>query len=99
MKATVFKVGMLVEHPNRPEWGVGKVSGVEEDRLHIFFKGNLEKKAKVILRSIISLTVAEDQTDPVLDSLPEASQEDGGWVLPKNYEKKMAAAAKLAAVG
>ncbi len=94
MKTTTYKVGMLVEHPIRPQWGPGKVIAVSDDRVHVYFRDALEKKAKSLMREHVALKVADTQTDAVLDILPEATQEDGNWMLPKNYEKLMAKAAK-----
>ena len=98
MKNGTYKVGMLVDHPARPQWGPGKVVAVGEDRIHVYFKNELEKKAKTILTTTVAPTVAEEQTDAVLDSLPVATLDGVYWMLPKNYEKVMAkAAAKLVA--
>ena len=97
MAAINYKAGMLVEHPARPQWGVGTIVGVEEDRLHVYFKGEIEKKAKTFMRAIAPLIVAESQTDAVLDAMPSATHEVGGWELPRGYEKAMAKAAAAAA--
>jgi hypothetical protein len=91
--STEFKVGMLVEHPARPQWGPGKVVAVDESRLHVYFKNEIEAKAKTFMRSMAPLKVCHDQNDEVLDSLPKASQQSGEWMLPKNYEKVLSRAA------
>jgi hypothetical protein len=96
MKNGAYKVGMLVDHPARPQWGPGKVVAVGEDRIHVYFRDDIEKKAKTILTTTIVPTVAEEQSDKVLDALPEATHDGVYWMLPKNYEKVMAKAAKLA---
>jgi hypothetical protein len=85
---------MLIEVPRRPEWGPGKVVGMSQGgRLHVYFRNNLEKKAKTLLTEVVKPTVAELQSDAVLDTLPVATQDGNDWVLPKNYEKLMARAA------
>jgi hypothetical protein len=94
MKNT-YKVGMLVDHPMRPQWGPGKVVAVAEDRIHVYFRNDLEKKAKTIVTTCVSPTVAESQTDDVLDILPPAVHDGDSWMLPKNYEKLMQRASKL----
>ena len=87
MKAPSYNVGMFVEHPSRPQWGPGKVMAVTGERIYVVFRNEMERKAKAILREVVQLTVAVDQTDAVLDLLPSAVQEDGDWILPKNYER------------
>jgi len=87
MKATTYNVGMFVEHPSRPQWGPGKVMAVSSKRVYVVFRNDIERKAKAILRDLVELTVATDQTDLVLDLLPAAIEEGGDWILPKNYER------------
>jgi len=87
MKKPQYEVGMLVEHPNRPIWGPGKVVYVDSMRVHVFFRDDLERKAKQILYAVVPLKVAESQTDPVLDQLPAPTEELGSYRLPANYKK------------
>ena len=87
-----YSVGMLVEHPQRPEWGPGRVVAVASDRLHLFFRDALEGRAKVILTQLVSLKVCESQVDEVLDNLPPAKFDGRDWVLPK--AKRAVGAAK-----
>ena len=96
MASPSYKVGMIVEHPKRPEWGPGKVMAVGTDRLHVVFRDSLERKAKSIIRNIVTLNVSELQSDGVLDSLPIATQMGGDWVLPKNYERLISKAQRAA---
>ena len=84
-----YKVGMLVEHPNRPEWGPGKIVAVADDRIFVYFRDALEKKAKAILTTLVTPVVAENQTDAVMDLMPAAVQDGADWMLPKGYEKRM----------
>ena len=84
--ATVnYKVGMLVDHPNRPAWGPGKVVHVDATRVHVFFRDALERKAKVIAYTLVPLRVAASQSEPVLDELPDPTKQDGLWLLPANF--------------
>ena len=82
-----YEVGMIVEHPKRPQWGPGKVVAVSVDRLHVVFRDALERKAKVIMRSMVSLGASENQSDTVLDHLPAAKQDGTDWLLPANYDR------------
>ena len=89
MKPIRYKVGMLIDHPKRPQWGPGKVVAVADDRIHVYFRDDLEIKAKTILTAIVSPGIAEAQNDAVLDLLPAAAHNGVDWMLPKNYEKLM----------
>jgi hypothetical protein len=100
MKNPTYKVGMLVEHPSRPQWGPGKVMAIGEDRVHVIFRNEITRTAKSLVTSVVTLNVAAEQSDAILDVLPPATQDGGNWILPKNYErilKKAAAAATAAA--
>lgn len=35
----IYKVGMIITHPNKPEWGPGEVVNVTDTTVHIFFRG------------------------------------------------------------
>lgn len=87
MKTPTYEIGMIVEHPARPQWGRGKVVAVTKERVHVVFRGELERKAKAILTSVVALEVAAEQSDAILDVLPAATQDEGSWMLPKNYER------------
>lgn len=93
MSKSEYKVGMLIQLPNRPQWGPGKIVAIAEERLYVYFRDDLEKKAKTLLTSVVTPVVADEQTDAVLDSLPAATHDGVSWMLPKNYEKVMARAA------
>lgn len=85
--ASHYEVGMIVEHPKRPQWGPGKVVAVSVDRLYVVFRDALERKAKVIMRSHAELGAAESQSDALLDHLPPAKQDGTDWLLPANYDR------------
>jgi hypothetical protein len=93
MKTPNFKVGMLVDHPARPQWGPGRIVAVDEMRIHVFFKGEIEQKAKTIMREGCKLTVCDEQSDVVLDELPTATYSGGEWMLPRQFEKTLQKAA------
>ncbi len=82
-----YEVGMIVEHPKRPEWGPGKIVALSADRIHVVFRDALERKAKVMMRSLVSLDAAEAQSDALLDRLPPAKQDGSDWLLPANYDR------------
>ncbi len=91
MSKSEYSVGMLIEVPRRPEWGPGKVVGMSEGgRLHVYFRDNLEKKAKTLLTDVAKPMVAAVQSDDILDKLPAATREGADFMLPRNYEKLMA---------
>ena len=87
--ASSYKIGMLVEHPSRPQWGPGKVVAMGEGRIYVYFRDELEKKAKTLLTTIVSPKIADSQTDAVLDLLPPATYDGAAYMLPKNYMKLM----------
>jgi hypothetical protein len=90
MAATqTYKIGMLIEHPSRPQWGPGKVVALGEGKIYVYFRDELEKKAKTLLTTIVSPTVANEQSDAVLDLLPPATHDGADYMLPKNYMKLM----------
>jgi hypothetical protein len=92
MKKIAYKVGMIVEHPNRPEWGPGKVVAVGDDRVHVMFRDEREPKAKAILPALMPLRIAAVQSDEFLDQLPPAAYDGDGWVLTRKQKAKMPAA-------
>ena len=82
-KGEHYAVDQLVKHPQRPEWGPGRVVAISEGRLHVFFRDDLGAKAKVFLTELVSLRVCDEQADAVLDELPDAKFDGQDWVLPK----------------
>ncbi len=92
-----FKIGMIVEHPSRPQWGPGKVVALGEGRIYVYFRDELEKKAKTLITTIVAPDIADEQSDAVLDILPAAAHDGINWMLPKNYEKLMAKATAASA--
>src|SRR5688572_18407329 len=91
MKTASYRIGMLVDHPNRPQWGPGKIVHLDASKVHVFFRDDLERKAKPIVFSIVQLSAAASQSDAVLDALPAAAPEGGAWLLPASYGKPAAA--------
>ena len=79
-----FRAGMIVEMLTRPEWGPGKVVHVNGDKLHVFFRDQEEKAAKMFRTSAPSLSICPAQSDPILDNLPPLKEADGRWELPKS---------------
>src|SRR4051812_28970020 len=74
MTSPRYTVGLLVTHPNRPEWGPGKVLDVAGDVAVICFRDAPETKAGEGVKRIdvkrMPLPAAPSQTDPWLDALP-----------------------------
>lgn len=85
-----YTVGLLVEHPQRPEWGPGRVVAVGGDRVNVFFRDALENRARVILTGLVSLKVCDSQVDEVLDNLPPAKFDGHDWVLTKTKRSPVA---------
>ena len=70
MPGTAYQPGMLVRHPKKPEWELGKVLEVRGNVVKVHFKGDNEKDFRAISVDHASLEVVPDQSDPVLDNLP-----------------------------
>ena len=70
----IYKVGMIVTHPNKPDWGPGKIQAVEGKTLIIYFRDICEEKPgdaqKTISTDYIKFNIAPVQNDPWLDNLP-----------------------------
>jgi hypothetical protein len=82
-KSISYSVGQLVEHPLRPQWGPGRVVAVEAGRVYVFFRDDLENKAKVILTDVVALQICDNQNDEALAALAEPKFDGQAWVLPK----------------
>ncbi|HKN70892.1 MAG TPA: DUF3553 domain-containing protein [Terriglobales bacterium] len=69
----VCRVGAIVTHPGKPEWGRGKVLDVNGDTLTIYFCDcpgeNPRDAVKKIKLRYVTLELAELQTDWRLDGL------------------------------
>jgi hypothetical protein len=80
---TPLAVGTLVLHPNRPEWGPGKVVRVTRDFVHVVFRDLSDREAKPIRTDAITLLIAPEQHDDILAHLPPLTEKDGKLLLPK----------------
>ena len=77
-----YCVGMLVEHPKKPEWGPGKIVHVGGGKVYVIFRDVPDRHAKAIIIDVIELTKAALQSDPILDNLPPVLNEGNKWFLP-----------------
>ncbi len=77
-----WQIGEVVTHPNRPDWGPGKIVRVEANRIHVVWRDLPDRAAKKIVPTAISLERAADQSDPVLDNLPPLVERKGELFLP-----------------
>ena len=72
MTSIRYAVGSLVTHPNKPEWGPGKVLDVQADVLVIDFRdlprGPGSASVKRINIKVMPLPLAQSQTDSDLDA-------------------------------
>lgn len=73
--ALTFKVGMLVSHPTKAEWGPGKVLVIERDTVTVYWRDAKENKAGDATKRMnvnhVTLERYPTQSDPLLDNLPE----------------------------
>ena len=54
--------GALIRHPRHPEWGLGQVQSVVENRL----TANFEHHGKVVINiGVVTLDVVEDPDSPL----------------------------------
>ncbi len=83
MSDDILKVGTIVIHPTREDWGPGKVVKAEAGRVHVVWRDLPDREAKRIVTSVIRLQKAPEQSDPVLDNLPPLVEEEGKLFLPK----------------
>jgi len=70
-----IEVGTIVRHPRRPAWGPGKTLAVGGGGLvTVYFRDIEETKAgdavKILSTRTVGLDIAEEQSEPMLDSLP-----------------------------
>ena len=74
MVNTGIKIGMIVLHPQKPEWGPGKVLAIAGPHVTVYFRdagGNtVGERIKKLDMSRVSLEVAPEQSDVWLDHLP-----------------------------
>jgi hypothetical protein len=87
-----LRPGDKVFHPNKREWGVGKVLGVRDERIDVFFVGAGSKQLSTT-HVTLELAHASDANHPLLDNLTTASQEKGANFisLPEAIQKFLAA--------
>lgn len=69
-----YTIGLLGTHPNKPDWGPGKVLDVSGGIVVVYFRDLPEAKAGDAVKRIdvktMPLLVASVQSDPWLDALP-----------------------------
>jgi len=70
-----YHIGMIVEHPNRPDWGPGKVLDIEGNTITVYFRDIEENKPREAHKDFYLnntlLKKADKQSDPFLDNLPK----------------------------
>ncbi len=64
-----YEVGLLVRHPTKPEWGIGKIVALDSNVAKIHFKNDQEEYRAFSLARV-RLEPAEIQSDVALDNLP-----------------------------
>lgn len=74
MKPAKYLIGLLVTHPNKPEWGPGKVLAMSGSLVTVYFRDAPEVKAGDAIKRIdtqhMPLQAASLQSDPWLDAIP-----------------------------
>lgn len=58
-----YKVGMIVAHPNKPEWGRGEIVNTTETSVHIFFRDHPAKKTRIYNRIFPNGPIGWDSSD------------------------------------
>ena len=64
-----YEPGMLVRHPDKAEWGLGRVLEVHGNKLKVHFKDD-DQDVRTLSVEKISLAIVLDQSDLALDNLP-----------------------------
>lgn len=66
-----FAAGNLVINPQKPEWGLGKVLHVTGKRITVIFRDIVDDQARLkdFVTGKHALVLADEQSDPVLDSV------------------------------
>ena len=75
MSESKIEVGTIVRHPRRPAWGPGKTLAVGGGgQVTVYFRDveetNTGDAVKTLATGTVGLEIAEEQTEPMLDSLP-----------------------------
>ncbi len=83
MEVSRLTEGMLVVHPSKPEWGPGKVVKIVSPLIYVLFRDVPGREAKAISTAYVSLAVAPNQMDDILDNLPPLVPVNGKWALPE----------------
>lgn len=71
--ARELALGVLVRHEARPDWGLGRVLHLDDGHVHVYFKdvpGDPKAAIRVLARAASHLSLADVQTDAMLDHLP-----------------------------
>ncbi len=75
--------GTILIHPNKPEWGPGKVVKVTPRLLYVIWRDVPGREAKKMNSSAVKLEIAPCQNDPILDNLPPLKEEGDALVFAK----------------
>ena len=71
---TSYEIGLLVIHPLKTEWGLGRILEIDGSKITIYFRdlrGDTPDAAKRIIDTrFVSLDRAASQSDPLLSNLP-----------------------------
>ena len=69
-----YRLGMLVDHPTKPEWGPGRVLAILGRNVRVYFRDFPEHGGGDEIQEIhvdhVPLIPAKSQSDPRLDNLP-----------------------------
>ncbi len=75
MRHTTLRSSMLVVHPKRPEWGTGKVLGIQGARVAVMFPGYGGGATTIIRVDLVPLRPVTAEAHLV--STPEPSEPSG----------------------
>jgi hypothetical protein len=76
-----YRVGMIVEAINKPDWGPGKIVHVDA-HLHVIFRDDEGKETREFSVESPYLRYAAIQSDPRLDNMPRVIEKNDSWQLP-----------------
>lgn len=80
--------GMFVELAPKPEYGIGKVLKVKGGKAYVFFRNQPTREASVFRLDNNHLTISTIQSDPVLDHLPPAIEQDNNKIVLAGKSKR-----------
>lgn len=79
MTVETYKPDMYVRHPNKPQWGPGRILATSENIVTVVFRDDPDRGKRNIRVDRVSLEVIDAKPDPILDRLPALGYFEIGW--------------------